>query len=233
MYTDASKYGTGCVILQYHDVKGVSTAKPTLYDSTTFNKTQRNYGTYKRELLAIVTYAKKYSYMFAGKRGKVMTDHKPLTKFLDSPYVEGIYARWQADLSVLNLDIEYIQGTRNVIADALSRTIFPNPECEPDDVLLDHGNMEECQNGVTDWVWKDGVGGYAEFIEKQKEREIRESPSDVLGAALFVQGDVTLANLVWMSMERKMVMEAGSVSASASSYSSDPWYSEIFDYISY
>ncbi|KAI0993056.1 hypothetical protein K3495_g15128, partial [Podosphaera aphanis] len=34
MYTDASKYGTGCVILQYHDVKGVSTAKPTLYDST-------------------------------------------------------------------------------------------------------------------------------------------------------------------------------------------------------
>ncbi|RKF77877.1 putative eka-like protein [Golovinomyces cichoracearum] len=95
--------------------------------------------------------------------------------------------------------------------------------------------MEECQNGVTDWVWKDGVGGYAEFIEKQKEREISETPSDVFGAVLFDQGDVTLANLVWMSMKRKMVMvmEAGSVSTSASSYSSDLWHSEIFNYISY
>ncbi|KAI1003105.1 hypothetical protein K3495_g5102 [Podosphaera aphanis] len=93
MHTDARKYATGCVILQYHDVKGVSTAKSTLHGNTTLNKTQRNYGTYKLELLAIVTYTKKYSYMFAGLRGKVMPDHKPLTKFLDSPYVEGIYAR--------------------------------------------------------------------------------------------------------------------------------------------
>ncbi|POS82252.1 hypothetical protein EPUL_005966, partial [Erysiphe pulchra] len=163
MYTDASKYGTGCVIIQYHDVKGVLTERPTLYDSTLLNKTQRNYGTYKRELLAIVTYAKKYSYMFAGKQGKVMTDHKPLTRFLESPYLEGIYARWNADLSVLNLDIEYISGTRNVIADALSRTIFPDPDSEPDDILLDHGSMEQSIGGVTDWVWKDCVGGYAEF----------------------------------------------------------------------
>lgn len=107
MFTDASKHGTGCVIMQYHDVNGVIVTKPTLCDSNILNKTQRKYGTYKRELLAIVTYAKKYSYMFAGKRGKVMTDHKPLTKFLESPYVEGIYARWDADLLVLNLDIEY------------------------------------------------------------------------------------------------------------------------------
>ncbi|KAI0992069.1 hypothetical protein K3495_g16117, partial [Podosphaera aphanis] len=233
MYTDASKYGTGCVILQYHSINGQSIAKPVLYDSTTLTKTQRNYGTYKRELLAIVTYAKKYSYMFAGKRGKVMTDHKPLTRFLESPYVEGIYARWNADLLVLNLDIEYISGKRNEIADALSRTIFPDPECDPDDILLEQGELKEKDDNSVEWIWKDGAGGYAEFIAKEREREIKETPRDTLQSKQTDRGEALMAYLVSGMIEKDTMFESLSNSLNENPYSSDLWYGEIFKYLSY
>ena len=63
-----------------------------LYGSFTFISTQHNYGTYKRELLAMVEFAWKYNYLLRGPaQSVVLTDHKPLTTFLDSSAMEGIY----------------------------------------------------------------------------------------------------------------------------------------------
>jgi hypothetical protein len=66
---------------------------PILFDSFVFTKTQRQYSTYKRELCAIVKFACKYCHYFNCPGSIILTDHKPLTGFLDSPYIEGIYAR--------------------------------------------------------------------------------------------------------------------------------------------
>ncbi|KAI0994847.1 hypothetical protein K3495_g13336 [Podosphaera aphanis] len=157
LYTEARKFAIGCVVVQIHEIDGSS----------------RSYGTYKRELLGIFTFAKKYSYMFSTHRGKLMMDHKPLTNFLGSLYVEGIYARWAAELILLNFDILHIPGSRNQIADALSRTVFLSPDCEGEKNLVDAGFMNE-EGGQLRWIWKDGVGGYAEFLSKQRARKIEE-----------------------------------------------------------
>lgn len=77
----------------------------------------------------IFTFAKNYSYMLSTYRGKLMTDHKPLTTFLESLYVEAIYARWAVELTLLNFDTLHIPGSRNQIADALSWTIFLDLVC--------------------------------------------------------------------------------------------------------
>ncbi|KAI0990707.1 hypothetical protein K3495_g17480 [Podosphaera aphanis] len=75
LYTDASKFAIGCVVTQFQHSHEV----PILYDSSTLSNSERNYGTYKKELLGIVTFAKKYDYMFLGReRSIIFTDHKPL-----------------------------------------------------------------------------------------------------------------------------------------------------------
>ena len=52
MFSDPRKYGGGCLITQHLDKKD----GPILFDSFLFTKTQRNYVTYKRELLTIVEF---------------------------------------------------------------------------------------------------------------------------------------------------------------------------------
>ena len=65
MYTDASKFGAGCVVTQFQTAAEADTLVevPILHDAFTFSKPERNYGTYKRELCAIIRFCQKYSYM--------------------------------------------------------------------------------------------------------------------------------------------------------------------------
>lgn len=105
LYTDASKFAIGCVVTQYQFNEEV----PILYDSSTLTKSKRNYGTYKRELLGIFTFAKKYDYLFLGKEKSIIfTDHKPLVYFMETSLLEGIYTRWNHLLSQLNIEIQWI-----------------------------------------------------------------------------------------------------------------------------
>ncbi|CAH0014489.1 unnamed protein product [Clonostachys rhizophaga] len=158
MYTDASGYGAGCAVLQTRD----NHAWPILYDSFLFNKTQRNYGTYKRELLAIVEFCRKHTHLFTLRgMSTIWTDHKPLTWFLSASNHEGIYARWVTELRLLNVQIKYIEGKRNAAADGLSRTIFPGDMCS--DAVEDLQTCGHMEGG--EWIWKDGLDGYKNLLE--------------------------------------------------------------------
>ncbi|KAF4509430.1 hypothetical protein G6O67_003606 [Ophiocordyceps sinensis] len=119
LYTDASKFGAGCALLQHREEQDF----PILYDSFLFTKTQRQYGTYKRELCALVEFCRRHRHFFCGRSlSTVYTDHMPLTWFLTGQGHEGIYARWVTELRVLNITIKYIEGARNGAADGLSRS---------------------------------------------------------------------------------------------------------------
>lgn len=108
-----------------------------LYNSFLFTKTQRNYGTHKRELCAIIEFYRKHKYFFeAPQRSIIFTDYTPLTWFLTRTSHEGIYAWWVIELRLLNVETQYITGKRNAAVDGLSRTIFPSQHC--DDDYLDH-----------------------------------------------------------------------------------------------
>ncbi|KAI1000467.1 hypothetical protein K3495_g7728 [Podosphaera aphanis] len=124
---------------------------------------------YKKELCAIVEFARKYEHMLRSPSPSViLTDHKPLIYFLVSSMLDGIYARWASELRCLGVEIVWIPGSRNVVADALSRTVFPDAECNTPP-------MEEFGELVLDghdnplWVWKDGKGGYEELLKKVAE----------------------------------------------------------------
>ena len=115
---------------------------PILFDSFVFSSTQYNYRTYKKELCVIVKFCHKYRHYFFSKEASIIfTDHKPLTYFLDSSQLEGIYARWASELSALYVSIQWIAGRRNKVADALSRTIFPDYD-GADEVLESLGYID-------------------------------------------------------------------------------------------
>ena len=81
--------------------------------------------------------------MFRGpETSVVMTDHYPLTFFLQATMLEGIYARWACELRLLNLTIKYIPSPGNKVADALSRTI-------PHDLKTDRRHPDFTEYGAT------------------------------------------------------------------------------------
>lgn len=52
LYSDASGYGASCLIMQLRDGDRGQEEVLILFDSFTFSEPQRNYGVYKKELLA-------------------------------------------------------------------------------------------------------------------------------------------------------------------------------------
>ena len=65
-----------------------------IYNSYIISKAERNYNTYKRELLTIVIFGTKFSYILNTREISIIyIDYKPLIGFLNADYYEDIYTR--------------------------------------------------------------------------------------------------------------------------------------------
>ena len=135
IHTDASKLQLGAVISQ----KG----KPIAFYSRKLNPAQVNYTTTERELLSIVETLKEFRNILLGQQIKVYTDHKNLTyKTFNTERV----MRWRLILEEFSPELIYIQGSKNVAADALSRLELI-PDAKPIEAnmqsLAEHFALEE------------------------------------------------------------------------------------------
>ena len=115
LYSDASNYASSYCITQLRPdllpPDGQSSEKlievPIFFDLFVFSLTQRNYRTYKKEPCVIVKFCCKYRHYFFSKEASIIfTDHKPLTYFLDSSQLKGIYVHWASELSALYVSIQ-------------------------------------------------------------------------------------------------------------------------------
>jgi hypothetical protein len=110
IYTDASKYQLGGVITQDN--------KPLAFYSRKLNDAQTRYTTTERELLSIVETLKEFKNILFGQKITVMTDHKNLIYHdLQTDRV----LRWRLLLEEYGVEIKYIKGVSNIVADTLSR----------------------------------------------------------------------------------------------------------------
>lgn len=117
--TDASDTAIGAVIQQR---KGQE-EQPLAFLSKKLNRAQRNYSPYDRELLAIYVAIKHYRHMLEGREFTVYTDHKPLMYAFNQDPLRSSprQARCLEYIGQFTTDIQYIKGTDNTVADALSR----------------------------------------------------------------------------------------------------------------
>ncbi|GFW66591.1 transposon Tf2-9 polyprotein [Trichonephila clavipes] len=118
--------------------------EPIAFLSLKLSKTQQNWPTYDRELLAIYTSIKKFRHMLEGREFIIYTDQKPLTYAFKqkSDKCTPRQLRHLDYISQFSTDIRYVVGTENKVADALSRVEIDAIIKPP---ILDYKNFAQTQ----------------------------------------------------------------------------------------
>ena len=110
IHTDASDQQLGAVISQNE--------KPIAFYSRKLSPAQTRYTTTERELLAIVETLKEFRNILLGQKITVYTDHENLTY---KQFNTNRVMRWRLLLEEFGPELVYIKGSKNIVADALSR----------------------------------------------------------------------------------------------------------------
>ncbi|KAL4013253.1 hypothetical protein IC575_025415 [Cucumis melo] len=115
IYSDASKKGLGCVLMQ----KG----KVVAYASRHLKSHEQNYPTHDLELAAVVFALKIWRHYLYGEKIQIFTDHKSLKYFFTQKELNMRQQRWLELVKDYDCEILYHPGKANVVADALSRKV--------------------------------------------------------------------------------------------------------------
>src|SRR5262244_3217049 len=113
VYTDASKLGLGCVLMQ--------NGKVIAYASRQLKDHELNYPTHDLELAAVVHALKIWTHYLYGEKFEVFTDHKSLKYLFSQKDLNLRQRRWMEFLKDYDFQMSYHPGKANVVADALSR----------------------------------------------------------------------------------------------------------------
>lgn len=128
---DSSGYVTGAALMQY-DQAGI--LHPVAFFSQKMLPAECNYPIHDKELLAIVLALRHWSTELKPlPHFRVRTDHKNLRYFTEHRLLSERQIRWSTELANFNFSIEYLKGTENVLADALSRRDQDLPKNAEDD----------------------------------------------------------------------------------------------------
>jgi hypothetical protein len=119
LYTDASDYGVGGVLFQVVN----SVRNPISFVSKSLSATQIKWSTIQKEAYAIYYCCKQLDSLLRDRKFTIHTDHKNLTFLSQDP--SAMVNRWSMALQELDYSVNYITGSKNFIADALSR-LCPN-----------------------------------------------------------------------------------------------------------
>ncbi|KAL0534251.1 hypothetical protein IC582_028540 [Cucumis melo] len=115
IYSDASKKGLGCVLMQQ--------GKVVAYASRQLKSHEQNYPTHDLELAAVVFALKIWRHYLYGEKIQIFTDHKSLKYFFTQNELNMRQRRWLELVKDYDCEILYHPGKANVVADALSRKV--------------------------------------------------------------------------------------------------------------
>ena len=113
--TDASDFGAGGYL--YQTVDGVE--KPIAFLSKAFVGTQLKWATIQKEAFAIYYCCKNLQSLLSDRKFTILTDHRNLLHLKSSS--NPVIVRWAIALSELDFSLGFIAGTKNIVADSMSR----------------------------------------------------------------------------------------------------------------
>ncbi|XP_077228493.1 uncharacterized protein LOC143861449 [Tasmannia lanceolata] len=113
IYSDASKKGLGCVLMQ--------NGKVIAYASRQLRPYEENYSIDDLELAAVIFALKIWRNYLYGESCEIFTDHKSLKYIFTQKELNMRQRRWLELLKDYHLTISYHPGKANVVADSLSR----------------------------------------------------------------------------------------------------------------
>ena len=117
IYTDASLIGIGACLMQIHN----ETLHPLSYVSRSLNTAQKSYAATKREALALIFALEQFRHLILCYPTYVYTDHLPLVSIFKKETKDATINRWTLLAQEYEIQIHYVPGKDNILADALSR----------------------------------------------------------------------------------------------------------------
>ncbi|GBN46086.1 Retrovirus-related Pol polyprotein from transposon 17.6 [Araneus ventricosus] len=160
IFTDASKYSLGCVLVQEDAPTGFH--HPIAFASRKLGPSEISYATVEKECLALVfaiTHFKNYLY---GAHFNVFSDQQCLSRVKTLKDPTSRIARWFLTQQQYDYTIIYKPGRLNFMADYLSRATYPA------DKQSDNTNSEEVHN-VNAQFNVFNFSSIHELIEKQNK----------------------------------------------------------------
>ena len=116
--TDALIEGLGAVLSQKQDD---GRYHPIAYASCGLKGGELKYHSSKLEFLALKwAVTEQFREYLQYQPFLVRTDNNPLTYVMTTPNLDAVGHRWVAAMAGYNFEIEYVRGTDNKVADALS-----------------------------------------------------------------------------------------------------------------
>jgi len=124
---DASDTSIGAVLSQVQNGE----ERPICYASQLYDKHQQNYNVTRKELLALVTFVKKFRQYLLGHSFLIRTDHAALQWLRKTSEPIGQQARWLEILEEFDFQVQHRPGTQHTNADALSRRVAATHSTQP------------------------------------------------------------------------------------------------------
>ena len=115
IYSDASKSGLGCVLMQHGRV--------IAYASRQLKNHEKNYPTHDLKLAAVIFALKIWRHYLYGVSCEIYTDHKSLKNIFTQKELNTRQRRWLELMKDYDLTIHYHPRKANVVADALSQKL--------------------------------------------------------------------------------------------------------------
>ena len=100
---------------------------PAAFYSRKFKSAEMNYSVTDKETLAVIDGLLHFQPQLSGMKFTILTNHMAALAFPDKTLLDDKHARWLETYNTFNYEIKYLEGTRNVLANALSR-YFKKPE---------------------------------------------------------------------------------------------------------
>ena len=146
MQTDASKLGTGAVLLQTDDA-GV--AHPCAYLSQALVGAEQNYQVYDLELLAVIRALKAWwPYLISPPEPTIFyTDHQNITYFRQPQDLTTRQMCWHSILQEYPIRSVHISGHKNGAPDLLSRMAHFVPSVTPQLTLIPDSLVDRERGG--------------------------------------------------------------------------------------
>lgn len=135
---DASNIALGAYLSQENG--------PVAYASRLLQGAERNYSATDKEFLALTWAIQHFRPFLLGRKFIAQTDHKALLSMVRNSPMNARHVRYQLKLEEFDFELRHIPGSKNLVADALSRlTSRLNPHAKP---FFPASGLEKTNNSV-------------------------------------------------------------------------------------
>ena len=166
--TDASIEGLGAVLSQKQDD---SRYHPIAYASRSLKGGELKYHSSKLEFLVLKwAMTEQFREYLQYQPFLVRTDNNPLTYVMMMPNLDAVGHRWVAAMARYNFEIEYVRGTDNKVADALSH-VGGRLDEEAVKELLDQGAIKELLNHAVHYGIPRGEADDPRVVQEHEKAE--------------------------------------------------------------